>query len=412
MTDTAIPSLSGPGNLKAVNEQEGVITLTWDPVYDAAGYEVWRKTGEEPAVQVSLSSTNNLFPSRSCRLYDIISLANPLKVNTEYTYTVVAVSSTSTKVERGVEVVQNGTSSVTIPADQVTKIPATFNVAKVTGLAVAPVTLPSGSKAVRVSWDKNPNPGVEYRGELPGSSFLSSEVKLSSDGTKVQFDYLNYSFLVDGEKYKIKVTAYYKGEYYTASAAEEVVYTHTAPASIIALNQSGSPSFAVSPITSYNGTTGAESDYDVSVYWYQDPKATTTGLTYELYEHKGNIGNEPYEWTKVEITIPPPDAAGFIQFSLTGAKKPATYRQGWTYKLVAKVDGEEVDSAIATLGGLWGVPSSIYVSGSPSFTGIAGKKITVVAPRVLPGFLYAGEEIEFYAAPSSLINTTSIRNMK
>jgi hypothetical protein len=291
----------------------------------------------------------------------------------------------------------------------VTKISAqtAYTVAKVTGLAVAPVTLPNGNKVVRVSWDKSPNPGVEYRGELAnGQTFSRDNVKLSPDGTKAVYDYYyqnQYPSLVDGEKYKVKVTAYYQGEYYAASAAAEFVYTHTAPASIIALNQSGFPSFAVSPITSYNGTTGTESDYDVSVYWYQDPKAPT-GVTYELYEHKGNIGNEPYEWTRVEITIPDPDAVGFIRFSL-GGKKPTTYRQGWTYKLVAKVNGEEVDSATATLGGIWGVPSFIYASGSPSFTGIAGKKITVVAPRVYSGYLYAGEEIEFYAARSETFNS-------
>ncbi|MDR1302452.1 MAG: fibronectin type III domain-containing protein, partial [Treponema sp.] len=96
-----IPSLSGPGNLKAVNDQEGVITLTWDPVYDAAGYEVWRKTGEEPAVKLTKSS-NKLFPTEVNRFDDIISNTNVLKVNTAYTYTVVAVSSTSTKVPRGI----------------------------------------------------------------------------------------------------------------------------------------------------------------------------------------------------------------------------------------------------------------------------------------------------------------------
>jgi hypothetical protein len=47
-----IPSLPGPINLKAVNTEQGVITLAWDP-----GYEVYRKTVD--GHQVKLAPLNN-----------------------------------------------------------------------------------------------------------------------------------------------------------------------------------------------------------------------------------------------------------------------------------------------------------------------------------------------------------------
>jgi hypothetical protein len=150
VTETeTIPSLAGPANLKAANDHEGVITLTWDPVYDAQGYEVWRQKSpegdeeKEPAVKIydpqtssGTSGINPLFSNGSNRYDDIISPTNLLKQDVEYTYTVVAISSKST---RGVDVVQSGTSSVTIPKDKVIKIPAAggYTVTAVTGLLYA-----------------------------------------------------------------------------------------------------------------------------------------------------------------------------------------------------------------------------------------------------------------------------------
>jgi hypothetical protein len=396
MTDTAIPSLAGPGNLKAVNEQEGVITVTWDPVYDAAGYEVWRKTGDDPAVKIT-NSSNKLFPSGSGnnRFDDVISASNVLKVATAYTYTVVAVSSKST---RSVEVVQSGTSSVTIPADQVAKIPATYTVPNVGNLKVAPVTLPNGSKVVQLSWDKNPNPGVEYRGELAGGqTFSHNAVDLSLDGTKVVYNYYYQNqpvSLVDGEKYKVKVTASYKDDYYTASAAEEVVYTHS-DLSIIS-------DFSVSVVTKRDSSNDPTGAYEISLSW----KEKTTPVSYKLYVHKNDgSGSSSYEWTEVTIETPTTGAIGLRTLRLS-SNLPA-YRQSWYYKLVALgANDEEIDTSTRSLNDApWS--SSLLNVGTLTFDTTVAKTLKFEVAQFGKDRLVTGETVEFYAVPSSITNVES-----
>ncbi|MHB9291173.1 hypothetical protein Holit_00245 [Hollandina sp. SP2] len=51
-----IPSLSGPEILSVVNDHEGVITVTWNPEVNAAGYEIWRKAKEDGAAVVQLGT--------------------------------------------------------------------------------------------------------------------------------------------------------------------------------------------------------------------------------------------------------------------------------------------------------------------------------------------------------------------
>jgi hypothetical protein len=415
VTETeTIPALAGPGNVKAVNNQAGVITLTWDPVYDAQGYEVWRKTGEEPAVKLDGQYQNPLFSNGSNRYDDIISATNLLKEGVEYTYTVVAVSSKSTS--RGVEVVQNGISEPVTITPTAANIPATtaYTVPKVANLAVAQVTLPDGNKVVQVSWDKNPNPGVVYRGEINGESFVPPyndyAYSLSPDGTKVVYDYWNGWTLNDGEQYKAKVTAFYSTGYYKAAApAESEPYTHSGWKDIIS-------DFGVSQVTVHNPSTGAESGYEVSVYWRQTQ--TLTGLTYELYKHEATIWDDASQWWVVpehvewdKVGIPEPllaDTIGFRQFKLTGTNVPAP-RQAWLYKLVAKVDGEEVWSGGAALdNGVWSSPH-IKTDGYAdpvTVTPDGSKKIKIEVERVTEG-LYAGEELEFYAVPVTLYNNTN-----
>jgi hypothetical protein len=386
-----IPDLEGPGNFKAINEQEGVITLTWDPVYDAGNtYEVWRKTGEEPAVKLN-ATLNPLFSNGSCRYDDIVSPANPLKNAEEYTYTVVAVSRAVAS-----QVVHTGTSSATItPA----KIPAAgaYTVPAVEGLTAVKATASNG-QVVRISWNKPSNPGVTYKKKFNDSSFTpiySNSLSLSADGTKVVYDYPSGN-LADGEQYKAEIVAAYAKDYYKESAPASAVYTHSDP-SIIS-------SFSLSSVTLYaNGVpTGS---HNVSVYWKQSQQAPAD-VAYELYRHKydGSYPPSAAEWEAVTgITIPAPDATGFIQLTLNGDKVPA-YRQWWIYKLVAKAAGEEVGSGTMTLvSGPWSnEPSfSLYVDGSVSGS---DKKIEFTIEQVTSG-LYTGDTVEFYAVPWSYTDT-------
>lgn len=392
-----IPSLPGPENLKAVNEQEGVITLTWDPVYDAQEYEIWRKAGAEPIVKLNGSFKNKLFETRSIRYDDIISATNPLTPGVDYTYTVIAVSSASTS--RAVGVVQNGISTTTIPAASVTKIPAVagYTVPPVKDLAVAQITLSDGSKVVQVSWTKNPNPGVIYKGKFAGRDFYYNDIYLSPDG-KAAYD--SWENLDDGEQYKAEVTAYYSTSYYAGSApAESAAYTHSDPENII-------EQFYVSPITLY--TDGVQNGhYNVSLYWEQNPKAPA-GVTYEVYRHEGTSIPDYVEWEAVNVpTIPAPDGIGFIQVTLDG---PA-YRKSWTYKVVAKVNGEEVDSSRYSLNGsAWSVPTQInsdnYSSDPVTLIPESSRKIKVEVEQTSYYLNVAGDALEFYAVPNSLYDSS------
>ncbi|MDR1326646.1 MAG: fibronectin type III domain-containing protein [Treponema sp.] len=391
-TTSTIPSLSGPGNLKVVNDHEGVITVTWDLVDDAAGYEVWRKTGDEPVLRLNGNLSNN-----AQRYDDIVSATNPLQNGTEYTYTVVAVSSHSTS--RGVDVVQNGKSEAKVKAE---KIPATYTVNDVKGLTVAQIIGTNGLKTVQVSWDRDPNPGVTYKGEFGGQGFWGNDISYSSDRKKAAYIYnINNSSLIDGEPYKAKVTAYYSTGYYTTTAlVESAVYTHSDPNNFIT-------SFYTTPVTLYS-TSGATSgtatgDYNLSVYWMQDTKAPA-GIVYELYVHKSPAnGNSSFEWTKV--TIPADitaDPVGFFQTTLSGDNRPA-YRQSWTYKLVAKIGGEEVDSRTYTLDqDAWQTPNSLGMNVTTSNT--TGRKIKIEVTNQVSD-LVGGDVVEFYAVLSRTYNS-------
>jgi hypothetical protein len=157
----------------------------------------------------------------------------------------------------------------------------------------------------------------------------------------------------------------------------------------------------------------ANGNYNVSLFWLQDPKAPSTGLTYELYRHKGTNVGDYVEWEVqplTGVTIPKPDDVGLIQVTLSGANVPA-YRQAWTYKVVAKVGGEEVDSAITTLNSAVWTPDledEIRTAGT-SYAAVAtldtGRKIKIEVARVTSG-LYGGDAIEFYAVATSLFNST------
>ncbi|MDR1398805.1 MAG: hypothetical protein LBJ41_02650 [Treponema sp.] len=404
-TSEVIPSLSGPGNLNAVNDQKGVITLTWDRVYDASGYAVYRKAANEPEFLLSTLGTN----WRELRYDDVVSDTNLLKEGVAYTYTVFALSGTSTSVARGVDVVQHGSSTTTItpsataPSVGIPAKAATGVVTPVTGLTVD-ASVRDTNKVVAISWNRNPNRGVNYKVEFNGQSATSNQqnapISFTDDG-KVLYTYWSPNNLVDGEKYTVKVTAFYSNDYYVAAAPVAATYTHSAPASIIQQQ-----SLSLSPITLYNTTPYAASGhYNVSAYWYQSQKAPT-GVTYKLYRHEGNIQNSPtFDWDEVTgLTIPSADATGLVQVTLSGNNRPA-YRQNWTYKVVAIVGGEVVDSATASLTqGAWAA-SANNVLQSNGWTATGGSKKVTISVNQITG-LYGDDSIEFFAILSSRYNDT------
>ena len=89
----------------------GGVRLSWDPIVDASGYQVWRRDANTSDKQLGgpqLDTAANKYVYA-----DLVADGNPLTANTEYTYTVVAIATSSTR-ENGK---WNGTATPTaIPA--------------------------------------------------------------------------------------------------------------------------------------------------------------------------------------------------------------------------------------------------------------------------------------------------------
>jgi len=74
------------------------VLLSWEPIVEAEGYEIWRRIGKEPDLKIGYcgdsSSTSNVKKGgkafTTIQFTDIASPTNDLQANTEYTYTVIA----------------------------------------------------------------------------------------------------------------------------------------------------------------------------------------------------------------------------------------------------------------------------------------------------------------------------------
>jgi hypothetical protein len=274
-------------------------------------------------------------------------------------------------------------------------------------VAVAKVTLADGTKKVQISWDKNPNPGVTYKGTFSGSSFpydsngnFVGPLTLSPDGSKVVYNYSGN--LTDGEQYKAEVTAYYLTKYYNAGdPAESEAYT---PTSIIS-------KFNAVVVTKLDSTTDQPTgNYEISLSWEEKPVA---GVAYKLYVHKDDEGSldyyysTPYEWTPVTIGTPTTGNINLRTVRLT--TNLPSYRQTWVYKLVAEVESKEVDVAITRLSSSpwgWGTGQNLNV-GTLTFTSPSSKTLQLVVSQAKKDLLVSDETVEFYAVPARYTNVES-----
>jgi hypothetical protein len=204
VTET-IPSIRGPGNLKAT-VATGAVVLTWDLVTDAEGYEIRRKADVEGGTfAVIKPSVGNTIS----RYVDSISDTNPLTNGTRYIYQVIAVSGAAT---RTVGVVQSGVSETAITTTA-TQFPA-----KGTATVVSPVTTPKVEVAsngkVLVTWTGNTNPAVQY--EVIGNNSLTvngntaSGYVSSSSGT---YNAAIRAVLGDGTYYPASAAVYASAKY-------------------------------------------------------------------------------------------------------------------------------------------------------------------------------------------------------
>jgi len=104
--------LDGPGGLRAT-PHEGTIILQWNHVPDAYGYKVVRRDTVTNVSVVREQNTDRLW------FMDTVWYGNQLEHNRRYEYTVLSLSTHSTKFDimNGFNVVQNGSSSVSVNAN-------------------------------------------------------------------------------------------------------------------------------------------------------------------------------------------------------------------------------------------------------------------------------------------------------
>lgn len=185
-TTEAIPSVGDPTNVQA-KAYPGAIVVSWDPVRDATGYEVYRRDNTTQATVYWTQEVGNTYVA------DILSSTNPLVHDRSYTYVIIALSGQSTYTPsravlgEGGDIVWNGQSSVTVRAT----VPSTYTVPALTGLSAAKVSSFSlienstvDTELVKVSWTAlEYNPGVQVRidytfgGNLRGiTQWASSDV--------------------------------------------------------------------------------------------------------------------------------------------------------------------------------------------------------------------------------------------
>ncbi len=146
-----VPSLKAPGNVKAVNEYDGLIRLTWDPVADADGYEIHRRDSNGVSKRLNtakIDAAQNYYD-------DLAGFDNQLVAGKSYEYRIIALSGQSTYARLALanDVIWNGEATVSItPA----KMPAMYeNMPAVTGLTTKKVVRNNVDYLV-VTWDAIP----------------------------------------------------------------------------------------------------------------------------------------------------------------------------------------------------------------------------------------------------------------
>ena len=148
-------SLSSPS--LTVKKYPGGVLLTWEPVINTTGYQVWRQQTspqQGPAVQLGTVTATGI-----TRYADVKSLVNPLSAGSSYRYTVVAQSNSSTSgATVPNEVVQNSKSAQTVSFNA-TELPDTITLEPVTGLTLKE----TAAGSLYASWAGDANPLVSYR---------------------------------------------------------------------------------------------------------------------------------------------------------------------------------------------------------------------------------------------------------
>jgi hypothetical protein len=143
------------------------VYLTWEPVIDAHGYEIYRQ-------DLSVPSSNpvylNTVEGTDTAYADVVSASNQIKswsdtVETanEYRYTIVALSEKSTAGRSALDVLQNGKSEVTV-RPYIPEAAAALTVAPISAVTILePYTTDDNESEVVATWvSNNLNPGIKY----------------------------------------------------------------------------------------------------------------------------------------------------------------------------------------------------------------------------------------------------------
>jgi len=294
---------------------QGGVLVTWERVANAQSYEIWRKQAGNSLEGVKLGDV--LGTSLSTRYADIKSVSNNLVADTDYQYTVVAVSGTDGLQDRGVE-----SKKVKLTADQ---LPASISLTAATGLKLEVTS----NYRVLATWDADTNPLVTYQVSY------NTPYSVTSTTTSANYYIVSSPDVVADVSVK-KVVG--DGNYYKPSAAA------SGSISVFPVG-----SFASISSTAFTTTRDSNNSVAVTLPAYEGfPLAQYDLQRIKLAFNVSSTQQPDGDWTSVSLT-----GALFTEVSSNNSYKlydtlPANSGDSsWMYRLIVKYPNSDLIYTVA-----------------------------------------------------------------
>jgi hypothetical protein len=368
-TDTP-PSLPGPKNVTA-RVYDGVILLTWDPVPDATGYQIFRKDNKDNiSTAIEVESGEYKIGTKGTLYYrDVATFDGNLIDGHSYTYTVYSLSGLEPETNTTSGFIGNGhTSSNSVNA----KIPERSVVDWITvgDISIEPLVDPlyKSQSNFLVSWDAKPNLQYEVR-YSSGKGTAIGEINGVPILPKINYydGYTGYSPLNPRASVKIPIT----GGENTVSVVASFIGDRTYYSKIAVATKT--ETLAKAGLSAPSGLGAIRNETTVTLRWNKVAGADS----YEVYKAPYNEATLEVtgDWTKVTLNAPPAYVFNSWIASELGVSKEAYY---YYIVIATKTDGtKSYASNVALL-----TKENIKVTGLRVETVGAGTSATVYWNRL------------------------------
>jgi hypothetical protein len=306
-----------PSPLQAEVKAEAVgggVKLSWPVVIGAEGFAVYRKTGDTPLKLLSSSPGIDGVTGQYV-YYDVISAANELVAEKDYTYTVVTTPTAAT-----------GAISQTVVTSKTGAIPAKGSkLASPGGVTLTLTPNDSGNGTIEVTWGAVEGAGT-YRASLSldGAPLFSG----TTTGTGIIYDAWSPYVQIAGT-YAASVAALSDGGYYAESDAGVKAVKYEAPVALLG-SVSVSSARTTTPAAPEGGAQYAITGYTVTISLF----GTVTGAAYQVYRVAPDGTERPVEGT---VT---PNFLGNGSLTDTITTLPVKTAEAYHYRIEASKDGK------------------------------------------------------------------------